>query len=161
MWVQPVAAAENSAWSAVVEQYSSGIVSLSVDVTRSFDTEANQSSQATGFIVDAERGLILTNRHVVTPGPVRAEALFLNQEEVPLTAVYRGCIARVRAVCTTSFTTLLGLVPMILSSGPGAEIQRPLAGVVLGGMTSALVLVLIVLPALYVIVDPHPPGDLT
>ena len=34
-------------------------------------------------------GLILTNRHVVTPGPVRAEALFKNQEEVELTAVYR------------------------------------------------------------------------
>jgi S1-C subfamily serine protease len=60
-----------------------------VDATRAFDTEWNESTQATGFVVDAERGLVLTNRHVVSPGPVRAEALFLNQEEVELTPVYR------------------------------------------------------------------------
>ena len=53
---------------------------------------ATQSSQATGFVVDAQRGLILTNRHVVTPGPVRAQAVFLNQEEVELTPVYRDPI---------------------------------------------------------------------
>ena len=46
-------------------------------------------AQATGFVVDAERGLILTNRHVVTPGPVTAEATFLNREEVQLYPVYR------------------------------------------------------------------------
>jgi S1-C subfamily serine protease len=39
--------------------------------------------------VDAERGLVLTNRHVVTAGPVVAEAIFLNNEEVRLTPVYR------------------------------------------------------------------------
>ena len=39
--------------------------------------------------MDAERGLILTNRHVVTPGPVVAEAIFRNNEEVRLTPVYR------------------------------------------------------------------------
>ncbi len=64
-------------------------MSIKVDATRAFDTEWNESSQATGFVVDARRGLILTNRHVVTPGPVRAEALFVNQEEVELTPVYR------------------------------------------------------------------------
>ena len=47
------------------------------------------SSQATGFVVDAKRGLILTNRHVVTPGPVTAQAVFLNREEVTLYPVYR------------------------------------------------------------------------
>ncbi|MBT8144869.1 MAG: serine protease, partial [Gammaproteobacteria bacterium] len=73
----------------MIERYSSGIVSLAIDVTRSFDDESNQSSQATGFIVDAEQGIILTNRHVVTSAPVRAEALFINQEEVQLTPVYR------------------------------------------------------------------------
>ena len=65
------------------------MVSIKVDSTRAFDTGWNQSSQATGFVVDAKQGLILTNRHVVTPGPVRAEALFLNQEEVDLLPVYR------------------------------------------------------------------------
>lgn len=76
-------------WRGTLERISSGVVSIKVDSTRAFDTEWNQSSQATGFVVDAQRGLILTNRHVVTPGPVRAEALFNNQEEVELRAVYR------------------------------------------------------------------------
>ena len=51
---------------------------------RAFDTTSPGSSQATGFVVDAEKGLILTNRHVVCPGPVVAEAIFVNHEEVPL-----------------------------------------------------------------------------
>ncbi len=82
-------AAEDTAWSATLERISSGVVSIRVDSTRAFDTEWNSSSQATGFVVDAERGLILTNRHVVTPGPVVAEAIFRNNEEVRLTPVYR------------------------------------------------------------------------
>ena len=65
------------------------MVAIKIDQTRAFDTEWNTSSQATGFVVDAERGLILTNRHVVTPGPVTAEATFLNREEVQLYPVYR------------------------------------------------------------------------
>lgn len=81
--------AEDSEWSATLERISSGVVSIRVDATRAFDTEWNSSSQATGFVVDAERGLILTNRHVVTPGPVIAEAVFRNNEEVRLTPVYR------------------------------------------------------------------------
>jgi S1-C subfamily serine protease len=82
-------AAENTAWTETLERISSGVVSIRVDSTRAFDTEWNTSSQATGFVVDAERGLILTNRHVVTPGPVIAEAVFRNNEEVRLTPVYR------------------------------------------------------------------------
>ena len=86
--VAPAAAQEGS-WNRTLERISSGVVSIQIDSTRAFDTERNQSSQATGFVVDAERGLILTNRHVVTPGPVRAQAVFLNQEEVELIPVYR------------------------------------------------------------------------
>jgi S1-C subfamily serine protease len=82
-------AAEKRAWTETLERISSGVVSIRVDSTRAFDTEWNTSSQATGFVVDAERGLILTNRHVVTPGPVIAEAVFRNNEEVQLTPVYR------------------------------------------------------------------------
>ena len=81
--------AEETAWTNTLERISSGVVSIRVDSTRAFDTEWNSSSQATGFVVDAERGLILTNRHVVTPGPVVAEAVFRNNEEVRLTPVYR------------------------------------------------------------------------
>ena len=82
-------AAQEARWDRTIERISSGVVSIRVDSTRSFDTERNQSSQATGFVVDAERGLVLTNRHVVTPGPVRAQAIFNNQEEVDLIPVYR------------------------------------------------------------------------
>jgi len=85
----PATAAESDAWRTTLEKISSSVVSIKVDSTRAFDTEWNKSSQATGFVVDAKRGLILTNRHVVTPGPVRAEAFFKNQEEVELTAIYR------------------------------------------------------------------------
>jgi S1-C subfamily serine protease len=82
-------AAEDTAWTETLERISSGVVSIRVDSTRAFDTEWNSSSQATGFVVDAERGIILTNRHVVTPGPVIAEAVFRNNEEVRLIPIYR------------------------------------------------------------------------
>ncbi len=85
----PALAADDTAWTETLERISSGVVSIRVDSTRAFDTEWNTSTQATGFVVDAERGLILTNRHVVTPGPVIAEAVFRNNEEVALTPVYR------------------------------------------------------------------------
>ncbi len=83
------ASAEAQTWNQTLERIATGVVSIRVDSTRAFDTERNRSTQATGFVVDAERGLILTNRHVVTPGPVRAQAIFLNQEEVDLIPVYR------------------------------------------------------------------------
>jgi S1-C subfamily serine protease len=76
-------------WAATLERIAGSVVAIQINQTRAFDTERNVSAQATGFIVDAERGLILTNRHVVTPGPVTAEATFLNREEVQLYPVYR------------------------------------------------------------------------
>jgi S1-C subfamily serine protease len=81
--------AETPAWDQTLERIAPSVVTIEVDQARAFDTEWNQSSQATGFVVDAERGLILTNRHVVTPGPVVATAIFQNREEVELRAVYR------------------------------------------------------------------------
>src|ERR1700742_1293118 len=87
---QQAAAVEgNPDWAVTLERIASSVVSIDVDSTRAFDTEWNSTAQATGFVVDAERGLILTNRHVVTPGPVTAEATFLNREEVQLFPVYR------------------------------------------------------------------------
>ncbi|MDB6041780.1 MAG: hypothetical protein JWM63_331 [Gammaproteobacteria bacterium] len=87
---QQAAAVEgNPDWAVTLERIASSVVSIDVDETRAFDTEWNATAQATGFVVDAERGLILTNRHVVTPGPVTAEATFLNREEVQLYPVYR------------------------------------------------------------------------
>jgi S1-C subfamily serine protease len=81
--------AETPAWDQTLARIAPSVVTIEIDQTRAFDTEWNQSSQATGFVVDAERGLILTNRHVVTPGPVVATAVFQNREEVELHAVYR------------------------------------------------------------------------
>lgn len=64
-------------------------------------------------------------------------------------AVVEGTRLRMRPILCTSLTTLLGLFPMLYASGAGAEIQRPLAGVIMGGLFTALVLVLLVFPALY------------
>jgi S1-C subfamily serine protease len=76
-------------WAQTLERIASGVVTIQIDSTRAFDTEWNTTAQATGFVIDAKRGLILTNRHVVTPGPVTAQAIFLNREEVQLFPVYR------------------------------------------------------------------------
>ena len=70
-------------WETTLKNVSRSIVSLRVNYVRSFDGEGPDYSLATGFIVDADRGIILTNRHVVTAGPVRGVATFLNKEEVP------------------------------------------------------------------------------
>lgn len=84
-----VSFAAEPTWEATLERVIPSVVTIRVNVTRAFDTETARSTYATGFVVDAERGLILTNRHVVNPGPVVAEAVFGNHEEVPLHAVYR------------------------------------------------------------------------
>ncbi len=83
---------QNNVWNEILEKTSSSVVSIEIDIVRSFDTERNQSSQATGFIVDADKGIILTNRHVVTTGPIRARAIFFNQEKIELTPLYRDPI---------------------------------------------------------------------
>lgn len=75
-------------WNNAVELVSSGVVSIQIDVPASFDGTSNRSSQATGFVVDAKQGIILTNRHVVTPGPVTAKAILINNEEIDLTPLY-------------------------------------------------------------------------
>uniref|UniRef100_A0A7S2GAT6 PDZ domain-containing protein n=1 Tax=Octactis speculum TaxID=3111310 RepID=A0A7S2GAT6_9STRA len=76
-------------WQRTIDESIPSIVSLKVNSTRAFDTTMPGASQATGFVIDAEKGLILTNRHVVCPGPIVAEAVFVNHEEVPVRAVYR------------------------------------------------------------------------
>jgi len=68
-------------------------------------------------------------------------------------AVRKGCNLRFRPLLMTALAMLLGLVPMLFASGSGSEIQRPLAAVVLGGLVSSLFLTLVVLPAIYHIVE--------
>src|ERR1700722_12974495 len=79
-------------WAQTLERIATGVVTIQIDSTRAFDTEWNTTAQATGFVIDAKRGYILTNRHVVTPGPVTAQAIFLNREEVQLFPIYRDPI---------------------------------------------------------------------
>jgi cobalt-zinc-cadmium resistance protein CzcA len=64
-------------------------------------------------------------------------------------AIVTGCSLRLRPVVMTMMTTLLGLLPLVLAQGIGAEVQRPLATVVIGGLFTSTALTLVVLPALY------------
>jgi cobalt-zinc-cadmium resistance protein CzcA len=64
-------------------------------------------------------------------------------------AIIVGCSLRLRPVVMTMMTTLLGLLPLALAQGIGAEVQRPLATVVIGGLFTSTALTLVVLPALY------------
>lgn len=64
-------------------------------------------------------------------------------------AIITGCSLRLRPVVMTMMTTLLGLLPLALAQGIGAEVQRPLASVVIGGLFTSTALTLVVLPALY------------
>jgi cobalt-zinc-cadmium resistance protein CzcA len=64
-------------------------------------------------------------------------------------AVVRGTALRLRPVLMTASVAILGLVPMLLSHGVGAETQRPLAAVVVGGLITSTLLTLILLPVLY------------
>ncbi len=74
----------------------------------------------------------------------------LLQDGVPVDeAIFRGSITRLRPVLMTALVASLGFVPMALATGPGAEVQRPLATVVIGGIISSTLLTLLVLPALY------------
>ncbi len=108
----------------------------------------------------------LTGQHLSVPSSVGFIALFgialengmvlityLNQlvrEGLPVEeAAIRGACRRLRPVLMTAVTTALGLIPLLVSSGTGSEVQRPLATVVIGGLVTSTVLTLLVIPALY------------
>jgi cobalt-zinc-cadmium resistance protein CzcA len=64
-------------------------------------------------------------------------------------AVLTGMVLRLRPVLMTATVAMMGLIPLLLATGPGSEIQRPLATVVIGGLFTSTVLTLVVLPVLY------------
>jgi cobalt-zinc-cadmium resistance protein CzcA len=64
-------------------------------------------------------------------------------------SVYQGTVGRLRPVLMTALTSALGLIPILLSSGVGSEIQQPLAVVIIGGLFSSTALTLLVLPTVY------------
>jgi len=71
-------------------------------------------------------------------------------------AVREGCVQRFRPVMMTATVALLGLVPFLFATGPGSEVQRPLAIVVISGLISSTLLTLVVLPTLYRWFDDEP-----
>lgn len=83
------ATAESAEWQATIEKVVKNVVSIHFCQTASFDTDSAISSEATGFVVDAKRGYILTNRHVVGAGPFWGYCIFDNHEECDVHPVYR------------------------------------------------------------------------
>jgi heavy metal efflux system protein len=74
----------------------------------------------------------------------------LRSQGVPLDeAVLTGMVLRLRPVLMTATVAMMGLIPLLLATGPGSEIQRPLATVVVGGLFSSTALTLLILPVLY------------
>lgn len=105
------------------------------------------------FSISAGVGFIALSGIAVLNGLVLVSTIKrLRSEGEPLTAAVReGAVSRLRPVLITALVAALGFVPMALSTGVGAEVQRPLATVVVGGIMTSTALTLVVLPALYVL----------
>ncbi len=100
-------------------------------------------SAGVGFI--ALTGIAILNGMVLVSffNQLRERGLTVRQ------AVYEGTLTRLRPVLMTALVASLGFIPMAYNTGMGAEVQRPLATVVIGGLISATILTLILLPTLY------------
>lgn len=100
-------------------------------------------SAAVGFI--ALSGVAVLNGLVMVTSIQDLMARGMGRAE----AAYKGASARLRPVVMTALVASLGFVPMAIASGSGAEVQKPLATVVIGGLVSATLLTLFLLPTLY------------
>jgi heavy metal efflux system protein len=103
------------------------------------------------FSVSAAVGFIALSGIAVLNGLVMLTFIkqLMAQGHEKLDAIYEGALTRLRPVAMTALVASLGFVPMALATGTGAEVQRPIATVVIGGLVSATLLTLFVLPALY------------
>ncbi|MFO0836204.1 MAG: CusA/CzcA family heavy metal efflux RND transporter [Phycisphaerales bacterium] len=103
------------------------------------------------FSISAAVGFIALSGVAVLNGLVMVSFINqLRQEGLARdAAIFRGCLTRLRPVLMTAMVASLGFVPMALAHGTGAEVQKPLATVVIGGLISSTLLTLVVLPALY------------
>ena len=117
-------------------------------------------------LVGGVAGLWISGQNLSVPASVGFIALFgialengmvlvtyLNQllkDGMPMDeASVKGALLRVRPVLMTAITTALGLIPLLLATGVGSEVQRPLATVVIGGLVTSTILTLLVIPAIY------------
>jgi cobalt-zinc-cadmium resistance protein CzcA len=103
------------------------------------------------FSVSAAVGFIALSGIAVLNGLVMLTFIkqLMAQGHEKLDAIYEGALTRLRPVTMTALVASLGFVPMALATGTGAEVQKPIATVVIGGLISATLLTLFVLPALY------------
>jgi cobalt-zinc-cadmium resistance protein CzcA len=102
------------------------------------------------FSISAAVGFIALSGVAVLNGLVMISFINdLRKERSVQEAIVDGALIRLRPVLMTALVASLGFVPMALATGTGAEVQRPIATVVIGGLVSATVLTLLVLPALY------------
>ena len=103
------------------------------------------------FSVSAAVGFIALSGVAVLNGLVMLSFIqqLLREGRPKLAAIQEGALTRLRPVLMTALVASLGFVPMAIATGTGAEVQRPLATVVIGGLISATLLTLVVLPALY------------
>jgi cobalt-zinc-cadmium resistance protein CzcA len=104
------------------------------------------------FSITAAVGFIALSGVAVLNGVVML-SYFNELRERGLTicqAVFEGAMTRLRPVLMTAFVASLGFLPMAIATGPGAEVQRPLATVVIGGILSSTFITLVLLPVLYV-----------
>ncbi|MBL8019399.1 MAG: efflux RND transporter permease subunit [Leptospirales bacterium] len=105
----------------------------------------------TSFSIPAGIGFIALSGIAVLNGTVLV-SVFNQLRSAGLSvaeSVRQGCAQRFRPVLTTALVASLGFIPMAINSGLGAEVQRPLATVVIGGLITATLLTLVLLPALY------------
>ncbi|MBW8775972.1 MAG: efflux RND transporter permease subunit, partial [Stenotrophomonas sp.] len=100
------------------------------------------------FSVSAAVGFIAVSGVATLNGLVLMQAIRerLDAGDLPLQAAINGASSRIRAVLTTALVAIVGFIPMAIASGSGAEVQKPLATVVIGGLITATVLTLLVLP---------------
>lgn len=103
------------------------------------------------FSISAGVGFIALSGVAVLNGMVMVEFIRnLQKEGLALDkAIIKGALTRLRPILMTALVASLGFIPMALNTGTGAEVQRPLATVVIGGIISSTILTLIVLPSLY------------
>ncbi|HEY0621624.1 CusA/CzcA family heavy metal efflux RND transporter [Sphingomonas sp.] len=103
------------------------------------------------FSISAAVGLIALSGIAVLNGLVMVTSIqdLMARGLSRAEAAYQGAVARLRPVVMTALVASLGFVPMAIATGPGAEVQKPLATVVIGGLISATLLTLFVLPTLY------------
>lgn len=103
------------------------------------------------FSISAAVGFIALSGVAVLNGLVMVNFIRqLRLQGIPMReAIMTGSLIRLRPVLMTALVAALGFVPMALATGMGAEVQRPLASVVIGGIISSTILTLMVLPALY------------